>query len=123
MPLLRSKTAAVAASGGAGTRPSEVMIARAALERTLRGRADERDVSTRPARDVGEGVVIGGQPCGRADEVGDGLRLDLGKSSAGKAPETARLRPVVEKDVPELVGEGLGGLGLGEVRTNRDTSP
>ena len=52
--------------------------------------------------------------------MGDRLGLHFGEPSAGEGAEAAELLLVVEEHMPELVGERLRSLGLGEVWANRD---
>ena len=73
-------------------------------------------VAAGPGGDVAEGVGVAGEAVAAADEVGDGLGFDL----ADGAVEAVAAVGLVEQDVGEFVGGGLGLLGGGEVVADGD---
>src|SRR5581483_8834469 len=88
------------------------------VDDALGGGLDEFDVAAGPVCDVGD-RVLGGVDAGvGADEEGDAFGFDFHAFSRRAACKIAGW--IVEPDVSEFVGEGLGALGRLEVGPDRD---
>lgn len=83
---------------------------------SLGGGAHGVGVAGCPGGDVAEGVVVAGEAVAAADEVGDGLGFDFADVAVGAVARGG----VVQEDVGEFVGGGLGLLGGREVAAHGD---